>query len=136
MTELVVRDVRKQLGSLQILRGASFRADKGKILALLGASGSGKTTLLRCVAGLEQPETGFIDIGGTVALDSARRIALPPERRHIGLVFQSYALWPHRKVFDNVAYGLKLRGVSADETRTRVSAIMEKLGLGHLAEVR
>ncbi|CAD7037248.1 ABC transporter ATP-binding protein [Pseudorhizobium endolithicum] len=134
MTELVVNNVQKWLGGLQILKGASFTAQRGSIVALLGASGSGKTTLLRCVAGLEQPEVGQITIGGKTVLDGDRKIALPPEQRNIGLVFQSYALWPHRTVKENVGYGLKLRNVSATDMEKRVQAILERLGLGHLAD--
>ncbi|MGO4404601.1 ABC transporter ATP-binding protein [Bosea sp. RAF48] len=133
MTDLVVDNVQKWLGGLQILSGASFTAEKGRIVALLGASGSGKTTLLRCIAGLEQPEIGVIKIGGTSVLDDKAGVALPPEQRQIGLVFQSYALWPHRTVFENVAYGLKLRNVGASEIKAKVEAILEKLGLAHLA---
>jgi len=134
MTELVVSNVQKWLGGLQILKGASFTAERGSIVALLGASGSGKTTLLRCVAGLEQPEIGEIVIGGKTVLDGARKIALPPEQRNIGLVFQSYALWPHRTVKENVGYGLKLRGVAPADIEKRVQAILERMGLGHLAD--
>jgi len=133
MTELIVQGVEKSLGGLPILQGASFRADKGRILALLGASGSGKTTLLRCIAGLEQPEKGRIEISGKPVFDASSRLALAPEQRQIGLVFQSYALWPHRTVAENVAYGLKLRNVSAADIERRVGAILDKLGLAHLA---
>lgn len=133
MTDLVVDNVQKWLGGLQILSGASFTAQKGRIVALLGASGSGKTTLLRCIAGLEQPEIGRIVIGGATVLDDKAGIALPPEAREIGLVFQSYALWPHRTVFENVAYGLKLRQTPAAEIKAKVEAILQKLGLAHLA---
>jgi len=134
MIELVCTDVQKWLGGLHILKGASFSAERGSIVALLGASGSGKTTLLRCIAGLEVPEIGHIKIGEKVALDSKKGIALPPEQRNIGLVFQSYALWPHRTVRENVGYGLKLRGVSSADMVKRVDAILERLGLGHLAD--
>lgn len=133
MTDLVVDNVQKWLGGLQILSGASFTAQKGRIVALLGASGSGKTTLLRCIAGLEQPEIGAIRIGGTAVLDHQADLALPPEQRQIGLVFQSYALWPHKTVLENVAYGLKLRKVAAAEIKAKVEAILDKLGLAHLA---
>src|SRR5262245_12587363 len=133
MTELVVSNVKKSLGGLPILQGASFEAEKGRILALLGASGSGKTTLLRCIAGLEQPEEGRIEISGKSVLDASMGLAIPPEQRQIGLVFQSYALWPHRNVAENVGYGLKLRKVPADEISRRVATILEKLGLSHLA---
>jgi iron(III) transport system ATP-binding protein len=134
MTELVVSNVHKWLGGLQILKGASFTAQRGSIVALLGASGSGKTTLLRCVAGLEQPEVGQIVIGGKTVLDGENKLALPPEQRNIGLVFQSYALWPHRTVKENVGYGLKLRGVAQADLERRVQAILERMGLGHLAD--
>ena len=120
MTELVVDGVEAWLGALHVLKGTSFQAKRGAIVALLGASGSGKTTLLRCVAGLEQPEVGQIVIGGTTVLDLERGIALPPEKRNVGLVFQSYALWPHRTVMENVGYGLKLRGVGQAERQERV----------------
>jgi iron(III) transport system ATP-binding protein len=133
MTELAVHGVKKSLGGLPILQGAAFRAERGKILALLGASGSGKTTLLRCIAGLETPEEGRIEISGRPVFDSAKGVALAPEERQIGLVFQSYALWPHRTVAQNVGYGLKLRKVASGEIQTRVVAILEKLGLAHLA---
>ena len=134
MTELVVNNVQKWLGGLHILKGASFTARRGSIVALLGASGSGKTTLLRCVAGLEHPEIGKIVIGGKTVLDGESRVAFPPEQRNIGLVFQSYALWPHRTVRENVGYGLKLRSVGQAETGRRVQAILDRLGLGHLAD--
>ena len=134
MTELIVNNVQKWLGGLHILKGASFTATRGSIVALLGASGSGKTTLLRCIAGLEQPEIGKIAIGGKTVLDGEKRLALPPEQRHIGLVFQSYALWPHRTVRDNVGYGLKLRGVNSADIGRRVQAILDRMGLGHLAD--
>ena len=134
MIELTVDNVQKWLGGLHILKGASFAAQRGSIMALLGASGSGKTTLLRCIAGLEQPEVGRIVIGDRTVLDGDGRVALPPEQRNIGLVFQSYALWPHRTVRDNVGYGLKLRGVSQAEIGQRVQAILDRMGLGHLSE--
>ncbi len=134
MTELVVQNVHKYLGGLHILQGAAFTADRGSIVSLLGASGSGKTTLLRCIAGLEQPELGLIRIGETTMFDSEKRLSVAPEHRNIGLVFQSYALWPHRTVMENVAYGLKLRGVNATDAAKRVQATLERIGLGHLAE--
>src|SRR4029079_13045559 len=129
MTELVVSNVRKSLGGLPILQGASFCAEKGRILALLGASGSGKTTLLRCIAGLELPEEGRVEISGKSVFDASMGLALAPEQRQIGLVFQSYALWPHRNVAENVGYGLKLRKVAPDEISRRVAAILANLGL-------
>jgi len=120
MAELIVKDVALRLGDNEILKGVSLAVPAGEVVALLGPSGSGKTTLLRAVAGLETPHRGSIAIGDRVFFDAARGIDLPAEERGLGLVFQSYALWPHRTVFDNVAYGLKLRSVSTEEIKTRV----------------
>ena len=120
MADLVVQDIRLRLGGNDILNGVSLTVPRGQVVALLGPSGSGKTTLLRAVAGLETPHAGTIAIGDKVFFDAARNVDLPAENRGLGLVFQSYALWPHRTVFDNVGYGLKLRGVSADEIKKRV----------------
>src|SRR5262245_28767597 len=132
MPDLLVENVHKRLGPVHVLKGASFSGERGKIVALLGASGSGKTTLLRTIAGLEIPEQGRITIGGTTVVDGAKGLALPPEKRNIGLVFQSYALWPHRTVSENVAFGLKLRGVSRADIKRRVDETLAKLGLGEL----
>ena len=133
MAELTVNNLGLRLGENEILRGVSMSVPRGKVVALLGPSGSGKTTLLRAVAGLETPHTGSIKIGERTLYDSANGANLPAEKRGLGLVFQSYALWPHRTVFDNVAYGLKLRGVSADEKKRRVEAALAQIGLAHLA---
>ncbi|HEY8275132.1 MAG TPA: ABC transporter ATP-binding protein [Pseudolabrys sp.] len=133
MAELIVKDVALRLGDNEILKGVSISVPAGEVVALLGPSGSGKTTLLRAIAGLETPHQGSIAIGDTMFFDAARTIDLPAEKRGLGLVFQSYALWPHRTVFDNVAYGLKLRGVSAEEIKTRVEKTLSQIGLAHLA---
>jgi iron(III) transport system ATP-binding protein len=106
----------------------------GEVVSLLGPSGSGKTTLLRAVAGLEAPHQGSIRIGERVVFDSAGGVELPAEKRDLGLVFQSYALWPHRTVHDNVAYGLKLRNVEKQQARERIKSVLDQLGLGPLGE--
>lgn len=134
MPELAVEGVQKWLGALQVLKGTSFTADRGAIVALLGASGSGKTTLLRCIAGLEMPEVGRIAIGGRPMLDNDASIALPPEQRNIGMVFQSYALWPHRTVMENVGYGLKLRGKTRTDLEAQVRSTLSHMGLAHLED--
>jgi iron(III) transport system ATP-binding protein len=134
MADLVVKDLRLRLGDNEILKGVSLNVTPGQVVALLGPSGSGKTTLLRAIAGLEIPHDGSIAIGDNVFYDAARGIELPAEKRGLGLVFQSYALWPHRSVFDNVAYGLKLRGTPASEIKTRVDKTLAQIGLGALAE--
>jgi len=134
MVDLTVKDVALRLGENEILKGVSVVVPAGQVVALLGPSGSGKTTLLRAIAGLETPFRGSIAIGDRVFFDAARGVELPAEQRGLGLVFQSYALWPHRTVFDNVGYGLKLRGVSAEKIKTRVGKTLSQIGLGHLAE--
>jgi len=133
MADLVVKDLRLRLGDNEILKGVSLSVTPGQVVALLGPSGSGKTTLLRAVAGLEQPHGGSIGIGAKVFYDAARKTDLPAEKRGLGLVFQSYALWPHRSVFDNVAYGLELRGAPTAEIKTRVEKTLAQIGLGHLS---
>lgn len=134
MTDLVVDGIELSLGPVQVLKGASFSGRRGEIVALLGASGSGKTTLLRSIAGLELPSRGRIEVGGKTMFDCDSGVNVPPEGRDIGLVFQSYALWPHRTVAQNVAFGLKLRGVSRSEIDARVSRVLDRLGLAHLGE--
>ena len=132
--QLVVENLHLAYGTNQILQGVSMTLHPGEVVALLGASGSGKTTLLRSVAGLEQPNQGRIAIGDAVLYDSGAGIDLPVEKRNLGLVFQSYALWPHRSVFDNVAYGLRLRRTNAAEIDKRVNEALANLGLGALAK--
>lgn len=134
MADLVVKDLALRYGDNEILKGTSVTVAPGTVVALLGPSGSGKTSLLRAIAGLETPYRGSIAIGDKPFFDAARSIDLPAEARGLGLVFQSYALWPHRTVFGNVAYGLKLRKFSADEIRQRVDKVLAQIGLAHLAE--
>ena len=138
MSELSVNNLYLDYGSgasaNAILKGVSMDLQRGEVVALLGPSGSGKTTLLRAVAGLESPKAGSIRIGERTVFDGDGGLELPAEERNLGLVFQSYALWPHKTVFDNVAYGLKLRKLSKSEIADRVQKVLPQLGLGHLAE--
>ena len=112
----------------------SFRVEAGEIVVLLGPSGCGKTTTLRCVAGLEHPTNGEILIGGAVVSAPARGILLAPRHRNIGMVFQSYAVWPHMTVRQNVAYPLKTRGMSRAEIDRRVDETLEVVGLSEYSE--
>jgi iron(III) transport system ATP-binding protein len=133
MADLTITDVALRYGDNEILKGVSVAVPAGKVVALLGPSGSGKTSLLRAVAGLERPHRGAIRIGDKTFFDAAAKIDLPAEARGLGLVFQSYALWPHRTVFKNVAYGLELRDASAVAIKMRVNKALAQIGLAHLA---
>jgi iron(III) transport system ATP-binding protein len=132
MAELTVEKLHLAYGDNPILKGVSMELNRGEVVSLLGPSGSGKTTLLRAVAGLEAPQQGSIRIADKAVFDGAAKVDVPAEGRNLGLVFQSYALWPHKTVFDNVAFGLKLRKVPAAEIDTRVKKALSELSLGHL----
>jgi iron(III) transport system ATP-binding protein len=132
--KLAVDGLHLSYGDNAILKGVAMVLRQGEVVSLLGPSGSGKTTLLRAVAGLEQPKQGTIRIEGKPVFDATQRLEVPAEQRNLGLVFQSYALWPHRTVFDNVAYALKLRKVPSGEIKSRVDAALANLGLGALGQ--
>jgi iron(III) transport system ATP-binding protein len=112
----------------------SLEAAEGKFLTLLGPSGCGKTTTLRMIAGLERNDAGSIRIGGRLVSSPEESVFVPPERRNIGMVFQSYAIWPHMSVFENVAYPLRIRRRPKDEIRRRVAETLELLSMDGLAE--
>ncbi|HUK09620.1 MAG TPA: ABC transporter ATP-binding protein [Stellaceae bacterium] len=107
-------------GSVAAVNGVSFAADKGELVTLLGPSGCGKTSTLRAIAGLEEPSGGRISLGGTVVYSAAERRNVASERRGVSMVFQSYAIWPHMNVFDNVAYGLRVRRLPRAEVEQQV----------------
>ena len=115
--------------SVAAVDNVSFEVATGKLLTLLGPSGCGKTTTLRSIAGLEEPDGGAIQIGSTVVFSKTRGFSLPPNRRRVGMVFQSYAIWPHMTVFQNVAYPLEGSGVSKIEVRKRVEQVLALVGL-------
>jgi iron(III) transport system ATP-binding protein len=132
MPELTVTDLRLKYGDNPILEGVSLTLARGEVVSLLGPSGSGKTTLLRAVAGLEKPWQGRIRIGEQVVFDGATGVDVPAEARNLGLVFQSYALWPHKTVAQNVGYPLRLRRTPSGETAARVDKALAQLSLAHL----
>jgi len=103
--------------------------EKGEFLTLLGPSGCGKTTTLRMIAGLEDPNEGELYIDGKLVFSAAKAVNVPPARRDLGLIFQSYALWPHMTVFDNIAFGLVQKKIPADEIKRRVSTVLEQVAL-------
>lgn len=105
----------------------SLNVSPGEFVVLLGPSGCGKTTLLRVIAGLEQPDSGRVTVGGKAVFDSDKRRTVPPESRGIGMVFQSYALWPHMTVFENVAYPLRVQKLNKTEIRERVHKVLSQV---------
>lgn len=113
---------------LAAVDNVSFTVGK-EVVSLFGPSGCGKTTTLRCIAGLEKPDSGEITIGGKVVTSPEKGIFVPPEKRDIGLVFQSYALWPHMRVFDNVAYALRVRHTKKKEIEEKVAKALGMVGL-------
>ena len=125
---LCLEAVGKRFGEQTVLESISLDVEQGEFLTLLGESGSGKTTLLRILAGFEEATAGRI------LLDGQRLDAVPPHRRPIHTVFQSYALFPHMNVFDNVAYGLRVRGCARDEMTTRVGEALEKVRMESFAK--
>lgn len=122
--------------SVGAVTDVSFVVEEGQLVSLLGPSGCGKTTTLRMIAGLERPTSGRIEIDGVAAFSGTERVFLPVHRRPIGMVFQSYAIWPHMNVAENVAYPLKVERprVAKTEQKSRVMGALELVGLGALAE--
>src|SRR5512137_36508 len=128
MATLEIRDVRKSFGKAAVVHGVSICIDKGEFVVIVGPSGCGKSTLLRMVAGLEEITAGEIAIGGRVVND------LEPKDRDIAMVFQNYALYPHMRVYDNMAYGLRIRGMSREEIDSRVREAAKILELDALLD--
>jgi iron(III) transport system ATP-binding protein len=123
-------------GKVPAVRGVSFNVLPGEQLTLLGPSGCGKTTTLRAIAGLEQPTAGEIRIDGTTVYSSQRGINIRAEKRGLSMVFQSYAIWPHMTVFENVAYGLRVRRTAAAEIAERVERALEMVQMRNFASRR
>jgi iron(III) transport system ATP-binding protein len=134
MARLTIERLRKLYGEFRALDDISLEVEDGEFVAILGASGCGKTTLLRQIAGFDKPDGGRIAIGDTVVSTPERQV--PPERRRIGIVFQSYALWPHMTVAENVAYGLNVAGVKEPERKRRVDAALALVALDGFADRR
>lgn len=131
---LQVKNLLKRFGRVTAVDDVSFSVNKGEILTLLGPSGCGKTTTLRMIAGFEVPDRGEVDVNGQVIVSTRNRLHLPPEKRDMGMVFQSYAIWPQMTIFENVAYPLKLRRAKPSLIRERVDEVLDLVGLNGLAE--
>lgn len=133
-TVLELRDVSKSFGSVRAVDGLTLEVRRGEIVTLLGPSGCGKTTTLRTIIGLEHCDQGEVVYDGRV-LDSPReRKFVPTHKRQMGMVFQSYAIWPHMNVFENVAYPLRVRGVGGQRLQEAVQRALEQVGLGGMAQ--
>lgn len=126
-------EARVQLGRGDFSLDLSLDAADGDTIGLLGPNGSGKSTTLRCLAGLEAPQAGRIDIAGVTVVDTTRGIDLPPEQRSVGFVFQDYLLFPHMTVLDNVAFGLRARGEARQAAERRAREWLDRLEIGDLA---
>jgi multiple sugar transport system ATP-binding protein len=129
-----IRSLTKRFGDVIAVDQQDLIVEKGEFLALVGPSGCGKTTLLRCICGLEQPEEGEVIIRGTAVYSSAKGTSVPPGQRSVGMVFQSYALWPHMNVYENVGFGLDQQKVPRSDIRNRVDDVLEDLEMEGLGE--
>jgi ABC-type Fe3+/spermidine/putrescine transport system ATPase subunit len=133
-TRIEVKDLVIRYGDTVAVNGVSFTVGRGEHVTLLGPSGCGKTTTLRAIAGLEQPTGGSIRIDGHAMYDASERKNIPTEQRGVSMVFQSYAVWPHMTVFDNVAYGLRVRRQGAAELKANVERALDLVQMRHLAD--
>ena len=132
MAAVTIKNLTKSYDGVQVLKELNVRFQDGEFVTLLGPSGCGKTTILRLLAGFEQPSSGEIWIGDTLV--SGGKTLLPPEKRNIGMVFQSYAVWPHMTVEENAAYPLRIRRMPKAETAERVEAMLRTVHLDQYAK--
>ena len=132
MATVTIRNVTKAFGDNVVLKAFDAEFQDGEFITLLGPSGCGKTTMLRMIAGFEKPTSGEIYIGGQLV--SGGKTFVPPEKRGVGMVFQSYAVWPHMNVFDNVAYPLTIRHTPKAEIKSAVERVLAVVHLSQYAE--
>lgn len=132
MSTVTIQNVKKSFGEVTVLENFNEVFDDKEFITLLGPSGCGKTTMLRIIAGFEKPTEGTVSIGDRVV--SSSKVFIPPEKRDIGMVFQSYAVWPHMTVFDNVAYPLKIKKLPRDVIREKVLKILDIVHLSQYTE--
>jgi len=124
---LELRDIARHFGDVKAVDGVSLTIQPGEVFTLLGPSGCGKSTTLRIVAGLDELDRGEVCLAGRLVASANREhvFSLPPEKRDLGMVFQSYAIWPHMTVFDNVAFPLQLRNLPKPVIRERVERVLD-----------
>jgi iron(III) transport system ATP-binding protein len=134
MSRIQFTRVSKSFGPVSVVENLNFEIQDGEFVSFLGPSGCGKTTTLRMIAGLESNTKGQITLDNEIFSDAEQNLFVPPEKRNIGMVFQSYAIWPHMNVFDNVAFPLKMKKLKKDLIQSEVEKILEIVGLGDLAK--
>ena len=134
MSFLRIQSLYKMFNRVVAVNRLNLDVREGEFFTLLGSSGCGKTTTLRLVGGLENPDGGEIHLGDRCLVSESKRLFVKPEKRDMGMVFQSYALWPHMTVFENVVYPLKLRGIKGQETENKVAEVLGLVGLAGLQE--
>ena len=132
MSTVSFEHIGKSYGDVRVIKDFDLKIKDGDFVSFLGPSGCGKTTCLRMVAGLETNTEGRLLIGDMVVNDPAKKVNIAPEKRHVGMVFQSYAVWPHMNVFENVAFPLRVAKVPASEVNDRVAAILKVVELSGL----
>jgi iron(III) transport system ATP-binding protein len=132
MSKLALRALTKRFGEVAAVDGVDLAIEPGEFVSLLGPSGCGKTTTLRMIAGFIDPSAGTIEMDGQILSSPAG--SLPPERRGMSMIFQSYAVWPNMTVAENVAFGLRLRKLPREEVRRRVGEMLDVVQMRHLAE--
>jgi len=134
MPDVRIEKLIKRFGSVNAIDGVDIHIPDGKIVTLLGPSGCGKTTTLRCLAGFENADEGKIWIGDRLIFDSREKINISPQKRGMGMVFQSYAVWPHMSVFENIAFPLRIRKAPRDEINERVMRALSMVGIEELKD--
>jgi iron(III) transport system ATP-binding protein len=132
--DIVLDRVSKRFGATEVLKEVGFTAASGELFTLLGPSGCGKTTTLQSIAGFIAPDAGVIHCGGDVLVDVDRRVSVPTEQRDLGMVFQSYAVWPHMSVGENVAFPLRIRGIRKAERKSRVREMLALVEMDEMSE--
>lgn len=134
MSTVEFKNIKKSYGNVEVVKGFDFKVNDGEFVSFLGPSGCGKTTCLRMISGLEENTSGELFIDGEIVSCPEKKIYLSPEKRNVAMVFQSYAVWPHMNVFNNIAYPLKIQKVPASEIKKRVNEVLDVVELSGLGE--
>ena len=134
MSKIELKHIDKFYGKNHVLKDLNLTIEDGDFMTLLGPSGCGKTTTLRVVSGLEKPQNGFIYMDGKEIVNAAEAYFAPPSQRNLNLVFQSYALWPHMTVFENVSFGLKIKKIPSAEIEKMVKSALDRMQIGQYAK--